>query len=146
MELVLPKKIVVLRALNDNIVGFRRKGKTFVIGVCRKDLVRKCANHISVDSNMFLRELSLTNVQPNMNGIVLQSVMIDTNAKLIINKREPERFFYQAMDTDELIMYPFTKNIGVVLVDELTRETKNELVLNAHVIVPTFSPTHFENF
>jgi len=146
MELVLPAKVVLLRAQSNNIVGFRRKGKTFVIGVCNKALVKKCASHISPESGMFLRELSLTDVKQDLLGISSQSVMVDTDAKLVITKKVPEPFFYQTVNTEEFMMYPFKKNIGIVLVDDLTRETNKELVLNAHVIAPTFSPEQFENF
>lgn len=146
MELVLPPKVVLLRASSKNIAGFRRKGKTFVIGICDKALVKKCASHISVESNMFLRELSLMDVKQDLQGLSIQSVMLDTDAKLVISKKEPETFFYQTIDTEEILMYPFQKNIGIVLVDKLTQETSKELVLNAHVIAPTFSPQHFENF
>lgn len=146
MELVLPGKIVLLRAQSNNIVGFRRKGKTFVIGVCNKALVKKCASHISTESNMFLRELSLTDVKPDLLGLSSESVMVDADAKLVISKKEPEQFFYQTVSTEEFLMYPFKKNIGIVLVDDLTRETTKELVLNAHIVAPTFSPEHFENF
>lgn len=146
MELVLPAKVVLLRAQSNNYAGFRRKGKTFVIGVSNKSLVKKCASHISTESSMFLRELSLTDVKPDLLGLSMQSVMIDTDAKLVIAKKDPEPFFFQTMNTDEFLMYPFKKNIGIVIVDDLTRETNKELVLNAHVIAPTFSPEHFENF
>jgi hypothetical protein len=95
---------------------------------------------------MFLRELSLTDVKQDLLGISSQSVMVDTDAKLVITKKVPEPFFYQTVNTEEFMMYPFKKNIGIVLVDDLTRETNKELVLNAHVIAPTFSPEQFENF
>lgn len=146
MELVLPAKVVLLRAQTNNIVGFRRKGKTFVIGLCNKALVKKCASHISPKSVMSLRELSLTDVKQDLLGLSSESVMIDTDAKLVVTKTDPETFFYQTMNTDEFIMYPFKKNIGIVLVDNLAQETNKELVLNAHVIAPTFSAEHFENF
>lgn len=144
MELVLPHKVVLLRAESNNVVGFQRRGKTFVVAVTNKALVKKCASHISVKSQMFLKELSLTDVQPELNGTIMQAVMIDTDAKLVIEKKDPEPFFYQTKDTNDVLMYPFKKNIGIVLVDDLTRETTKHLVLNAHVIAPTFSPEMFE--
>lgn len=74
----------------------------------------------------------------------MPSSSVDTDVKLLIEKKEPEAFFYQYIDTDEFMMYPFTKNIGVVFVDKYIRETKNHLILNAHVIAPTFTPELFE--
>jgi hypothetical protein len=151
MDLTFPSKTVLLRACSNNIVGFRRKGNTFVIGFPNKKIVKKCSSHISSKSNMFLKELSLSNVKSDMDAVIqgfdemtFNEVFLDTDAKLFIEKKEPEPFFYQTMNTDDLLMYPFTKNIGVVYIDKLFRETKTHLIMNAHVIAPTFSPEMFE--
>jgi hypothetical protein len=147
----MPNKMILMRALNNNYVGFRRQGHTFILGVPNKDIIKKCSQHISTSSKMFLKELAFTNVKQDINTYLpgfeelsCDKVMLDTDVKLLIEKKEPEAFFYQYIDTDEFMMYPFTKNIGVVFIDKYVRETNKHLILNAHVIAPTFTPELFE--
>lgn len=146
-----PKKMILMRALNNNYVGFRRQGKTFILGVPNKEIIKKCSQHISTSSKMFLKELAFTNVKhdileylPGFEDLSCDKVMLDTDVKLLIEKKEPEAFFYQYVDTEKFMMYPFTKNIGVVFIDKYIRETDKYLILNAHVIAPTFTPELFE--
>jgi len=148
---VMPNKMILMRAVNNNYVGFRRQSQTFIIGVPNKEIIKKCSEHISTSSKMFMKELAFTNVKNDINEILPEfkelscdKVMLDTDVKLIIEKKEPEPFFYQYIDTDEFMMYPFTKNIGVVFVDKYVRETNKHLILNANVIAPTFTPELFE--
>lgn len=147
----MPKKMILMRALNNNYVGFRRQGQTFILGVPSKDIIKKCSQHISTSSKMFLKELAFTNVKQDINEYLpgfeelsCDKVMLDTDVKLLIEKKEPEAFFYQYIDTDEFMMYPFTKNIGVVFIDKYIRETNKHLILNANVIAPTYTPELFE--
>lgn len=146
-----PKKMILMRGVNDNYVGFRRQGKTFIIGVPNKNIIKKCSEHISTSSKMFLKEVEFTDVKQDINeylpgfeDLSCDKVMLDTDVKLFIEKKEPDALFYQSINTDEFMMYPFTKNIGVVFIDKYVRETNKYLILNAHVIAPTFTPELFE--
>jgi hypothetical protein len=149
--ITMPSKMILMRAVNNNYVGFRRQGKTFIIAVPNKDIINKCSQHISTSSKIFLKEVTLmnvkdeiTNIFPEFEELSCNKVMMDTDVKLLIEKQEPEPFFYQYIDTDEFMMYPFTKNIGVVFIDKYVRETNKHIVLNAHVIAPAFTPELFE--
>lgn len=140
-----------MRATNNNYVGFRRQGSTYIVGLPTKEIIQKCSKHISLSSKMFMKEIELTNVKDDINtylpgfkDLSFDKVLLDTDVKLFIEKQEPEPFFYHSMDTDQLMMYPFTKNIGVVFVDKYIKETQKYIILNAHVIAPTFSPEMFE--
>ena len=151
LKVPFPSRMVLLRADNNNYVGFRRRGQTFIVGLPNKELVKKCSQHISISSKILMKEVAFTNVKndmievlPEFHEMSCDKVMMDTDVKLLIEKKEPEPFFYQSIDSDEFMMYPFTKNIGVLFVDQLVRETKTHLVLNAHVIAPTFSTDLFE--
>lgn len=148
---MLPSKMMLMRAVNNNYVGFRRQGQTFIIGVPNKDIIQKCSQHISTSSKILLKEVAFTNVRQDINDIFpgfeelsCDKVMLDINVKVLVEKQEPEPFFYEHIDTDDFMMYPFTKNIGVVFVESYVRETKKHLILNAHVIAPTFTPELFE--
>ena len=148
---LLPSKMILMRAVNNNYVGFRRQGKTFIIGVPNKEIIKKCSQHISTTSKIILKDVAFTNVKQDINDILpgfeelsCDNVMLDINVKVLVEKKDPEPFFYQHIDTDEFMMYPFTKNIGVVFIDKYERETNKHLVLNAHVIAPAFTPELFE--
>jgi hypothetical protein len=141
----MPSKMILMRAVNNNYVGFRRQGNTFIIAVPNKDIIQKCSKHISTSSKMFLKEVFFTNVKQDISEeLSCNKVLMDTDVKLIIEKQDPEPLFYQYIDTDEFMMYPFTKNIGVVFIDKYVRETNKHIVLNAHVIAPAFTPELFE--
>ncbi len=150
-QYVMPKKMILMRSMNNNYVGFRRQGKTFIIGVPNRELIKKCSQHISTSSKMFMKEVAFTNVKADINEVLpgfedltCEKVMLDTDVKLLIEKQEPEPFFYQQIDTEDFMLYPFTKNIGVVFIDRFLRETNKHLVLNTHVIAPAFTPELFE--
>lgn len=147
----MPSKMILMRAVNNNYVGFRRQGKTFIIGVTNKDIIKKCSQHISPSSKMFLKEVAFINVKqlindtlPEFEELSCDKIMMDSDVKLLVEKQEPEPLFYQYIDTDEFMMYPFTKNIGVVFIDRYVRETNKHIVLNAHVIAPAYTPELFE--
>lgn len=147
----MPSKMILMRAVNNNYVGFRRQGKTFIIGVPNKEIIKKCSQHISTSSKIFLKEVAFMNVKelindtfPDFEELSCDRVMMDTDVKLLVEKQDPEPLFYQYIDTDEFMMYPFTKNIGVVFVDKYVRETNKHIVLNAHVIAPAYTPQLFE--
>lgn len=152
MELILPNKMVLLRAKNNNSVGFRSREKSYVIGFRTKELATTAIKHVAYDSQISMRDVSFMNIKtdmerldPNMTTVPITKLMMDTDAKLVIEKKQRAGKLVTVMTpSDEFLMYPITKNIGVVIVNSLVNETKEHLVYNMHVIAPSFTPQMFE--
>lgn len=152
MELAFSKKVYVMRNLDMNVVGFRYQEKSYIIGFAQKRMLYKASKHISPTSTMKLRNIGLQNVRPQMNAVYPEymesvpdaDVLIDTDANLVIEKQEAAPLKTKMLDTQEFLMYPFTKNIGIVYANNLLRETKRFLVYDVCVIAPAYATDLFE--
>lgn len=152
MDFVLPKQMILLRAKNNNLMGFRSKGKSFVVGFKTKKTAQIAARNVSYDSKIFMRDVEFEDIKttmdlldPEMKEVPIKKLLVDTNAKLYIEKtQKPEKLVEQHTSSDEFLMYPISKNVGVVIVEALISETAQQLIFEMHVIAPTFSPDMFD--
>jgi hypothetical protein len=153
MELAFSKNVYIMRNPEMNVVGFRFREKSYVIGFGNKQMVKKASKHISNTSSMKLRNIGFQNVRPHMDAVYPEymasvpnaDVLIDAEASLIIEKQEASLLKDEFLDTQEFLMYPFTKNIGVVYANNLLRETQRFLVYDVCVIAPAYAPELFEH-
>jgi hypothetical protein len=117
-----------------------------------KRMMEDVAKMISPDSKMHMRGVTFTDVGKEMQQMFPKDmivvpdmkIMVDINATLIIEKTEGEKLIDYPIKTDELMMYPFTKNIGVVFANELIDMTETHLAYDIHVIAPSFATELFE--
>lgn len=156
VDLRLPRRTHMLKNSHNNYVGFQSHGSSFLVGFTNKGLATHAAQQIRPSSRFFMKDVALTNVRnlmdnwyPNeMKGVPDIKVLIDSDARLVIQKQTwtdpPEEITRYVIPTDEFIMYPFTKNIGVVLADDLVSESPRRIIYNIHVIAPAFCPELFE--
>lgn len=166
--LSLPRQTYLLKTKHNNFVGFQSRDSSFVVGFLNKGLANHASHTIKSSSRFHMRNVALTNVRNLMESMFPEEmsdvpeikVMIDSDARLIVQK-EGWRMSDDASDasehqvsediltkcripTDEFIMYPFTKNIGVVMADGLISETPKRIIYNIHVIAPAFCVELFE--
>lgn len=142
----------MLRARNSNTMGFRSKNKSFVIGFVDDNLASIAARHVGYDSKMFMREVAFQDIrqemnelEPDMQNVPIQKLLMDTNCKLVVEKKiKPGKLKKQVTQSEEFLMYPVTKNIGVVIAESIAEETAQHLIFDIHVIAPTFTPEMFE--
>jgi hypothetical protein len=135
-----------------NVMGFRFQEKSYIIGFAHKQMLSKASMHISPVSTMKLRNIGFQNVRPEMNAVYPEymetvpdaDVLIDTDASLVIEKQEGTPLITEMLDTQEFLMYPFVKNIGVVYANNLLRETKRFLVYDICAIAPAYATYLFE--
>lgn len=156
MSISFPKRIYLLKSEGNRVCGFRRQDSSYIIGFVKRSLLDEAAQLITPESNMFMRDLTLTNARQHMETMYANEmkdvpdmkILLDTHAKLIVQKRGSPKSGaisqIDMVDTEELMMYPFTKNIGVVFANELVRQTQKQLVYDIHVIAPSFSTDLFE--
>jgi hypothetical protein len=154
MELAFSKKVYIMRNPDMNVMGFRYLEKSYIIGFAHKQMLKKASTHISPMSTMKFHNLGFQNVRPQMNAeypeymetVPDADVLIDTDANLVIEKQEATPLITEMLDTQEFLMYPFTKNIGIVYANNLLRETKRSLVYDVCVIAPAYATDLFEQF
>ena len=135
-----------------NVVGFRFQEKSYIIGFAHKRMLNKASKHISTVSTMKLRNIGFQNVRPQMNAVYPEymetvpdaDILIDTDSNLVIEKQESTPLMTEMLDTQEFLMYPFVKNIGIVYANNLLRETKRFLVYDVCAIAPAYATDLFE--
>lgn len=152
MELAFSKKVYIMQSVDTNVVGFRFRDKSYIIGFARKQMLNKASKYISPTSIMKLRNIGFQNVRPQMNAVYPEymetvpdaDIFVDTDANLVIEKQEAPLLTTKILDTQDFLMYPFTKNIGIVYANKLARETKRFLVYEVCVIAPAYATDLFE--
>lgn len=150
-----PQKVSLLRT-KDNLLGLRHTNQSYVIGFLYKCHATEVRKYVSLSSPMKLTNYVTSNKAPIMNdmlhgrgllNITLDNVNICENAHLTISKKiniNKTGCVPQEVTFSEFIMYPFTKNIGIILPQELLDENKTEFVFEAQVVEPSLNINLFQ--
>lgn len=147
-------------------MGFHQRGRTYVIGFPSALYAKKVQQATSQKSRMFISN-HLPNTIPHdvvyrmvesSGGAIrrpiadIESVTIDTDAQLNLEKRlmaSPTDLIVPStrideVQFDEFLMYPFRRNLGVVLPFELLMDHTRTIVFQSHVIDPAYDPVLFQ--
>jgi hypothetical protein len=77
----------------------------------------------------------------------IENINICDDAKLSISKKiniNKEACNIEIIPTSEFIMYPFTKNLGIVLIEELLDENPERFLFQSQVAEPSGNPSMFQ--
>lgn len=161
MSVILPSLPNSVRIINSksSTVGLRHQGRSYVIGFTSTPQSGNHAkivhDYLKADTSLRLRNVHLTNIIKDLEIIVpdlataieTDKVMLATNAMLLIEKgHKNDKFHNQQISMEEFMLYPFSKNIGVVITNDITDIANNHIVFDVHIIAPAFSTALFENF
>jgi hypothetical protein len=158
--LMLPSFPKSVKLLHDGrtTVGLRSQEKSYIIGFSvlnGLDHFEHTRGYISTDSKMKLRNVHFENVIEELNfyranlssDMNIDKVMMATNAKLFIEKGVKDTDLYlQSLNMEEYLLYPFTKNMGIIITNDLETITENNIVFDVHIIAQTFTTSTFDNF
>jgi hypothetical protein len=163
----LPKNVKIIKSKSSS-VGLRYQGHSYVVGfskIQKIDHAQIVGQFMRSDTRLRLRNVHLTNIikdmqmlQPDLaDTIDIDKVMMASNAMLIIEKGQGQgqgekqdvknnKFSNQTIGIDEFMLYPFLKNIGVLITNDVTDIGENHIVFDVHMIAPAFSTTLFDNY
>lgn len=124
---------------NNKMIGFYYKNKPFVIGFKSAPIARNVMYHLPVEPTFTLLPSNPKVLQNESLGIDL---LIDNEATLFIPKTDflslpkEEGYYLLDMEYQEFLIYPYTKNIGVIIPYVLLDENEEEFIYRSHVIDP----------
>lgn len=138
----------------NKTIGINLYDKNYVIGYNSAILARKVQYNINPEPKIIL----FKNDNLNINKKIKQNnsdINIDININtLYIPKYDKnkinipinnEGFHLHTIKSDDFMLYPFSKNIGIIIPFKLIEENNNEFIFNAHVIDSYFFPEYFVN-
>lgn len=159
----LPKSVKIINSKSSS-VGLRYQGHSYVVGfskIQKIDHAQVVGQFMRSDTRLRLRNVHLTNIikdmemlQPDLaDTIDIDKVMMASNAMLIIEKGQGQKqdvknnkFSNHTIGIDEFMLYPFLKNIGVLITNDVTDIGDNHIVFDVHMIAPAFSTALFDNY
>lgn len=139
---VLPTKQTISTIAKDyKTVGFYHNKKPYVIGFRNAQVARSVMYNIHPEPLLSLITSNPTKIVDEHNRIEL---MIDNEATLFIPKSEYKLFtlpqhnlyYIDTVNYEEFVMYPYTKNLGIIIPYVLLDESEEELIYRSHVIDP----------
>lgn len=160
-----PKRVQVIRNRHGYLMGFYQRGRSYVVGFPSPMYTKRVQQGTTQKSRMFLSN-HLPNTIPHdvvyrtLKGADgarrpvadVESVAMDTTAHLNIEKRliaSPADLIVPSTRVDEVsfeefLMYPFRRNLGIVLPMELMMDHKSTFVFQCHVVDPCYDPVLFQ--
>lgn len=169
-DFVYPRRVLTLRTADSRHMGFRNRDYSYLVGFTSPLHAHAVRNQITHESRMYMANRRPHDVSSEVNeGLAhladipeFSGVTIDLQAHLHIEKKETGVRLagngilvrdmaaveavckIQLEEFHDFIMYPFLKNIGVVLPLGLIFEDEREFVFESHVIDPNQNTFFFE--
>jgi hypothetical protein len=141
-----PNKLYQLKHRNS-CLGLIHYQKPYVISFISKMDVYKIKDNLSIEYRSYLLKNNPENINKQVNegllnlnvNLDLPDIISDTNATLHIHKRNirAEKLPITKVDTvdfSEVLLYPFYKNLGIVIAKEIIEETDEQYVLLSDMI------------
>ena len=124
---------------NNKMIGFYHMNKPYVVGFKNAHIARNVMYHLPLEPSFTLLQRNPIMYQDSQTGV---DIRVDNEATIFIPKTQflslskDEGYYLLGMDYEEFVVYPYTKNIGVILPYVLLDENEEEFVYRSHVIEP----------
>jgi hypothetical protein len=153
MAMAHPKHVHVIKNRHGYLMGFSQRGRSYVIGFASQMYVKKVCADTTISSRMFLSNQlhakDYANYLEDRTAINALAKSNETVALLNIDKRlsiEPDvpRYTTAQIEFEEFLMYPFHKNIGIVLPTQLIKDKRYRLIFECQVVNPSYDSALFQ--
>jgi len=140
-----PENISLVRTKN-NILNIRHHNQNLLIGFSLKCHAVEVRKYVHLNSSMKLSNYVTTDRATEMNDMLhnrgifnvnITSMNISENAHLTISKKiniNKTNCNIEQIPLSEFIMYPFSKNLGIVIAHDLINENKNEFIFESQIV------------
>lgn len=154
-----PRTVTTIKH-NNAMLSVQERGRTYLLGFTqRHDAVktRRAININKLDIEIHRRmyeDVSKDVLEGlsrfNINNIVIPSLTVDVEAKLIVPIGKPTDNYltcnFDDVSTEDFMHMPFSRNIGVAFIMEESFESDDsKLVFHTHVIDPCENLEFFKN-
>lgn len=169
-DYVYPRRVQTLRTGDNRMMGFRNRDYSYLVGFTSAGHANRVRLRTTAKSRMLMTNRRPQDVSQEINSGLchlveipkMSGITIDLQAHLHIEKVETgvrevgngilvrdlaameDVCKIEEADFSDFIMYPFMKNIGVVLPIQLIFEDDREFVFHSHVIDPNQNTYFFE--
>lgn len=141
MSIPSSKQYISTISKNNKNIGFYHKYKPYVIGFKNPNVARKVMYNMHPEP---IFTLLTGNPREELDYNYNKHITIDNEAVLFIPKSEyriftlPEHnlYYLENVEYEEFIIYPYTKNIGIIIPYLLIDETDEEILFRSHTIDP----------
>lgn len=144
MPVPIPQPQITAIKHNKNYLGLTTNNKSYIVGFKHMQIASKVMHHLQTPPNLQMMPLSPTILHEPITKTELE---IDSEATLFIPKKQtfgipnnpsplPEEDPMELIQFDyqDFIMYPITKQVGIIIPYVLILEDEVELIYQAHVI------------
>lgn len=156
MQHTSPNYTYLLRSKNYN-VSLRHVDQSFIIGFLKKEHVNEVRKFAHLNTEIELTSYITTNQATTINNMMvmrglpnpkIDNINICDDARISVSKKiniNKEACSVEIVPFSEFIMYPFTKNLGIVLIEELMDENQERFLFQAQVAEPSYNPSMFQH-
>lgn len=150
-----PQNTYLLRSKIYNL-SLRHVDHSFLIGFLKKEHVQQVRKFAHLNTDIELTSYITTNQAKLINDMMLvrglpnpkiDSINICDDARISISKKiniNKQACDIEVVPFGEFVMYPFRKNLGIVLIEDLVDENKDRFLFQAQVAEPSFNPSMFQ--
>lgn len=136
-----------IRSNTQGLIGVSHAQKHYVVGFKRVSMANKVNRLIHQAPKLYLERSKIIDVSRDVYGNLaamgiqteIPSILVDTAAKLTVLKdtndvvRDTE---VHRLATEEMFMYPFERNLGVIMEYDMYSEDSEKIVFLCNVIDP----------
>jgi hypothetical protein len=150
-----PQNTYLLRSQNYNL-SLRHVNHSFIIGFLNKQHVQQVRKVVHLNTDIELTSYITTNQAKLINDMMLlrglpnpkiDNINICDDARISISKKiniNKLPCSIEVVPFGEFVMYPFSKNLGIVLIEDLVDENQDRFLFQAQVAEPSFNPSMFQ--
>lgn len=157
-SVVLKGKHVYMLKGKNGTVGVNHSNKAFVVGFKDKNIATTVSTMLHEFPQLSLQCNRLENVAEDINNgligmglsnIAVSDVVIDTEAILYITKKKQDEsqndIIVEHCPFEDFLMYPFYKNIGILLPDDILDSNEDYYMFSCHLVAPSDMPGMFRS-
>jgi hypothetical protein len=151
-----PNQTYLLRSKVYNL-SLRHVDHSFLIGFLKKEHAQQVRRFAHLNSDIELTSYITTNQAPLINDMMklrgipcpkIENINICDDARISISKKiniNKEACNIEIVTFSEFVMYPFSKNLGIVMIEELVDENQDRFLFQAQVAEPSYNPSMFQH-
>jgi hypothetical protein len=122
---------------SNKTIGFTYNHRHYVIGFSNVMMARKVQYSMNKDP---IITMVRSDIEMDLSKKVKEKLVIDLRASLFITKgKRDDQLHLETCSHREFLMFPYEKNVGIVMPYQLIDESEVEFHFKAHVVEPADS-------
>lgn len=146
--MTIPTNLNLIKNNKNNFFNLQNKNTTYIIAFPKKFHADIVKNQINMETKTYFSKRKYENIKDDINlglipyGVnkITNDILVDDNAFLHITKNSinDTTLLLEKTELTDILLYPFTKNIGIILPMEIQEDNENEIIFDSLVVEPIF--------